>query len=702
MSRFVRHLWRVALLAFAVAWCSPQHARAQEWWTFGLPPLAVQSVTSVGDSGGSITITLVGGVVASPLPQVQICLSPCSTQDGRGWGVVTVTVTSATTTQIMATVPPTTCSTTCPYDLQVSNYGGAPVALTAVVLVYHETTPLSCISSVTVKGWARADTDTNTGCSTTVTGITDKSGLGNNPGVTTNLTHSCGADFGGQPYWVLNGTSSSLGWGTIAMGTNTVWLAEATRALAPWPGTDPPTAGISNNSAGAPTSLQSYTSSGNQYILEAAFATWGTSTLGTSIDLMSYVQGTGATAANLGVSVNGQPYVTNSESGGAQPSGTEYLTFGASSYTSASSFASMELADVVIANGIPTSAEKKCVAQYLNLRYQLAPAPAFTDATVIGDTSDSSQSAYVRGANFVSGITATISRAGVSLGTVTTTMLSSSLLAISLAAGTYTDGTADLVLQNPDAGTSTNVAAITITGTLDPMQIFGTESVIYHNADTANVTLSGGNVTAFADLTHRGNVTGANTALAQTASDSTFGNQGSVTCNGSSSIGKLSSALLGGAVGDSLAQWAVYEYASSSGATIIDYEPGGNNFRTTQTSSATQSTLQFNVFAGATTSTTGTEHLLWVRENGGTTYTIAVSDDNGTEGTNTSGSSTAMQTGGIPSICARTGGSSFWAGKIAAFGMVRDAVDANLTTTKRTNLCRWAHTKYGTSNANCP
>jgi hypothetical protein len=348
----------------------------------------------------------------------------------------------------------------------------------------------------------------------------------------------------------------------------------------------------------------------------------------------------------------------------------------------ASPYADEEIAEAIVANAVPTNSEKLQLAQYLNLKYQIAPAPHYVAATNVRSTSAGAQSWRMTGANLVSGMNAVVSHANVSIGTVTTTILNSTLAEMSLPSATYTAQLDDIDLLNPDGGEETTLNGINVTSTVDPMTICGVGNVGWWTGD--HVIPSSGNVGTYSDMSFRGNDIATNTATVYTAVDSTFSNHGSGTYDGSTSFGSLSS-LVGVSAADPVFFWATFKLAAQT-ANALFFDYGGTSELRFNQGTAGHPGINFGGTATqwASALTTAGVHYCYVYATGASPWTQAINCDSGSTGTEVTASVTNTPVSAAAAIfVGKRAGGNFLQGKLTEFGVCRGT---NLTSTQISDM----------------
>jgi len=682
----------VALLAGAALILAEAPARAI--WPYsgaGVQPVSaitVTNATAIGTSGGNVVVNGTGFAQ----PTIQFSLNgtgpwiACATS-----GTACMLTSNSSSTQIVVNFPGEAAGF---YDALVSNNDGSTKYAPKLLQVFTETTPIACVSSVGARYWVRGDSDANTGCGTASTSWTDKSGT-QSTGITLNsVIHECGnSDFQSQPFWLIGGSPSSAQFAssTFSLSTNTIWVAAAVRLLAA--GSNP----TIWTYAGGKAQMQGSASTGIPTIGSTP-ATWTSSIVGSSVDLIGYVHGTGSSSETNALNVNLQPYVTSTGAIGEPPTtGNFYIG------TDGSNYADMELSDLVVFDGVPTTPEQQCVGQYMNLRYGLSSPPVYTASTILGGTTSTAQSLRITGANFVPGMSVSLQRSGTSFcncaSTATCTYVSSSIEDVQCPSGAITAGSADIVLTNPDLGQSTNPGAATVSATPSPMQIFGTAEKLY--ADSQYVTTSSGNIATWLDESLRGNTVSTSNNVAYTSSDATFLGLPSGTWNGSNSYA-YASAVNGVAGTDAILIWAVFKISTAVAGGMIAQYTGTDTLRFDQRSAGVPGIFFNGLGTSWSTSVTGA-HLCWVYETGGSSWTQGVNCDNGTTVTASQSGTGLGPTGQFTmGNFATDTGSLVLNGKIVAEGLVDFGSSGTAASAQVNDLCYWASQKYGTSGTNCP
>jgi len=482
------------------------------------------SSTNVSTNGGSGVITGLnfaqGMAGQNPLAYVLI-----------GTVYVQLTITWSSSSKLLFTLPAGTY-TAGTYELTIINPDGQ-----------SDTKPIFQITTVsdpqTILGallfaWYRADSGVTTS-SGLVTQWNDKGPNGINlsaSGSQRPTFNSASANgFNAQPTITFDGVANTLFNNTTAstFGSNTTFMYVIARYIAAT--INAVAVFITQAGGGGYTIIQCSGSSafGVSYGGTSSTSKAGLSTASPS-GIYAYVKGTASSAETLGINVAnlGEATTTGSTT---QPSTGVVQLYLASRANAAGTFANIEIAEVIYANGLPSTSQLNDLYKYANFRYGLdSTLSVARTMDVLSSTGTESRIAGT-GFNTTTGVQIVV---GGTPTAVTTTFLGSGSVSISglpsLSAGTY-----DLIITNTNSGASLFVSsAITATSTKKIDTIFGRNAIAWSRAD--QVSLNSTTVSSTTDLACAGWTFKQTTGSSQptyNSSDSNFGGMPSMTFAGS-------------------------------------------------------------------------------------------------------------------------------------------------------------------------
>lgn len=484
-------------------------------WTYNPPPTLL-SVSEIGTIGGSCT------VAGSNF------FSGAAITIGQGVGAVTTTFSSST--KLTATIPAEAAGS---YDVTITNPDAQSVTVPNALIITTSSTP-STIFGANLLGWWRADSLSSSPVAT----WTDKSGNGQSITATGSARPTWNAtdtNFNNQPSVGFNGSTQYLANASFSNGggTTPAFMFVAVHMTA----------------AGSSPALMTCASSmriecnGTTGDIGIHFVTFDVYQPISSVNNPTQTYGGMDSSGLLYTSTQNMTALTVS-SGFTGISNNQPLSIGAN-VSGSGGFTTMTCAEAWIVNVKPTSTQFTQAATYLQNRYLLNN-PSFAAATTIPTTGGTFR---ISGGGYDNGAVVVANGQGLVNQTLTTTWRSPSVLECTVPTGTYTAGTVDLQITNPDTSTINVPAGLTVTSSVNPMTIFGVNCVGWYEADAADLIFNGSNVSQATDKSLRGNHVVQATTINQpswNSSDANFNNKPSIDfgINGTSGLGSLSCASL--------------------------------------------------------------------------------------------------------------------------------------------------------------
>lgn len=574
--------------------------------------------SNVGSNGGNINVLGTGFLNQT----YGLTVAPWFYIEGLN---VSGQCTFSSSTKVVINLPNT--YTVGSYNLWIINPDGGYVFAPNGVVVSASSDP-STILGADLSFWYRAADAGNTLSGSAFTGIFDKAANGNAPTSINSLTKtSADSVFNGEDSFTFNGTTSTFSVVSTTLGTSAFFAMMPMYLISA--GSNVFFAHLGSNAF-----LATSASTGDPEMAGATGGTavWGSSIAGSVCSIYGY-----STATASGVSVNNATAITTSStstinSGQILGIGAHWTGAGAGSPTG--NFISARTPEIIGARIQPSSAQLLALSIYLNLRYQLTPAPSITvtaGVPQVTKVSTSGGSFRIACSNVNTGTTVTLG-GGMSAVTVTVTGApSSSVLECSIPSSTYTAGTYDITITNPDGGATTTSAALTVTATDDVMTIMGTDCIYWVEGD--QMTVVSGSVTAAKDKSLLGTDPTTLTAITYTASDSDFNNRPSFAfSSASSSVMKTAVMPLAAASPCFVLVGMKITTPTINGGAWAFYA-GTNSFQCDQANTGTAG--EPRCFFGSVfpnwASAVSTATSVYGFQTGGTTYTVGVNVGFGTE-----------------------------------------------------------------------